>query len=251
MLSKLEVIADVKSTIDAVHKSTEHSMTRSIGWINVFDDTANRFIADIEKTKLFEKLEPGWEYETEYSYSGFVLNLNHYNVTLDEDGSPRGAPIDQSFVLVTTTAQYLSTAEYASLYEVGETAVRNWLRRGKLRAAERVGNVWRIPALLTPPKSRGYQSARYSWENELLDLPDEFSYLNEFRSLYIKQDDADKKQFKIYLYCENSLEVTREEAISVSERERLELMLISNPDVHYNARADEGVLADVIYGNEE
>lgn len=104
--------------------------------------------------------------------------------------------------------------------------VRNWLRRGKLRAAERVGNVWRIPALLTPPRVRGYQRASYSWKKELVDLHEEFRYINDYRSLVIEQDDTDKKQYKIYLYTTSSVNATRTVRMGAIERERLELMLI-------------------------
>ncbi len=250
MRTKKEIIDEVTSTIELVHEKSKKNMIRSIGWINIIDNTAEKFKLDIEKTRLFDKLEAGWEYRNEYSYSDFKLQLLHHEVTFDDDNQPQDV-IDQVFTLVKTDAPYLSTAEYASLYGVGETGVRNWLRRGKLRAAERVGNVWRIPALLTPPRVRGYQRASYSWKTTLIDLHEEFSYINEFKSLNIEQDAADKKQFKIYLYATNSVKATRVEILNANERERLELMLISNPDVHYNARADEGVLADIIFEYDE
>lgn len=250
MQSKKEVMDELTSTLKLVHEKTKNNMLRSIGWINIMDNTAEEFKHDIEQTRLFNELEAGWEYIIEYSYSDFQLKLLHHEVTFDGNDQPQDI-IDQVFTLVKTAAPYLTTAEYASLYGVGETAVRNWLRRGKLRAAERVGNVWRIPALLTPPRVRGYQRASYSWKKELVDLHEEFRYINDYRSLVIEQDDTDKKQYKIYLYTTSSVNAARTVRMGAIERERLELMLISNPDVHYNARADEGVLADIIFGYDE
>ena len=55
----------------------------------------------------------------------------------------------------------------------------------------------------------------------------------------------DKKLFEVYLYNAESVNADRIDSIDANKRERLELMLISNPDVHYNPRADEGVLADI------
>ena len=244
MYTKAEVLKEIEETKELIDEKSKQNMTRAAGWVTLVDNMFDAFKRDIEDTKLFDKLEPGWIYEIEYNYSEFELKLVHHDVEYDKDDQPQDT-IDQVFALVKTMVPYLTTSEYGALYGVGETAVRNWLRRGKLRAAERVGNIWKIPALLTPPRVRGYQRAHYSWDTTLMDISDEFSYLNEFKSITIEQDGFDKKLFKVYLYNAESVKADRIDSIDSNKRERLELMLISNPDVHYNPRADEGVLADI------
>ena len=245
MRTKSEIIEYIESVLIAVKESASKDMVRPAGWYGIFEKIGQRFISDVQSVMLFEKLEPGWIYETEFSYSAFELLLVHQSTTIDDDDQPQTVK-DQVFTLVTTPAPYLSTAEYASIYGIEENTARTQLRRGKLRAAQRIGGTWRIPALLTPPRVRGYQSASYSWDNELVDLNNEFEYLNDFRSLFIEQD-TDKTVYNVKLFKEESAKADKVIPMDLGTRERLECMLISNPDVQYNARADEGVLAGILY----
>lgn len=253
MKNKKEIIEWTTSVNELIHERSKEDMTRSVGWINHMDALFGKFKADIENTRLFDDFDDefknGWAYEVVFTYSAFELQFIHHNIEYDDDNQPQDT-IDQVFVLVRTEAPYLSVAEYGAIYGVGETAVRNWLRKGKLRAAQRIGNIWRIPALLTPPRVRGYQSASYSWDTRLMDLSEEFSYLNNYNSLLITQDEEDKKVFRVSLYSAESTVANHVEEYDEKTRERLELMLIANPDVKYNARADEGVLAGLLYDGE-
>lgn len=244
MNSKEEIIKQIESVLDKVEESSAKDMIRPSGWYKIFEDTCKRFISDIESTILFKKLEAGWMYELEYDYSAFKLLVVHQSSKVDGHGEIEAIK-DQLFTLVSTAAPYLSTAEYAAIYGIDETTARTQLRRGKLRAAERVGGIWRIPALLTPPRVRGYQTACYSWDTELADLNSEFEYINKYKSLLIEQDD-DKTKYNVKLFKENSVKADKTVTMEPGERERLELMLISNPDIHYNARADEGVLSGIL-----
>ena len=248
MQTKKEIIDEIKSVLKTVKESASRDMVRPAGWYGIFEKTGQRFASDIESTILFDKLEPGWLYEVEFGYSAFELQLVHQSSKVDEDDQIEAIK-DQLFTLVTTPAPYLSTAEYAAIYGIEENTARTQLRRGKLRAAQRIGGTWRIPALLTPPRVRGYQSASYSWGNELVDLNNEFEYLNDFRSLFIEQD-TDKTVYNVKLFKEESAEADMVIPMDLGTRERLECMLISNPDVQYNARADEGVLAGILYDEE-
>lgn len=244
MHSKEEIIKQIVSVLDDVKESSAKDMIRPAGWYVIFEETCKRFISDIESTILFNSLEAGWMYELEFDYSAFELLLVHQSSEVDDDGDLEAIK-DQLFTLVSTSAPYLSTAEYAAIYGIDETTTRTQLRRGKLRAAERIGGIWRIPALLTPPRVRGYQTAYYSWENRLVNLHPEFEYINKYKSLLIEQD-SDKKKYNVKLYKESSVDSDKIVTMELGKRERLECMLISNPDIHYNARADEGVLSGIL-----
>ena len=64
----------------------------------------------------------------------------------------------------------------------------------------------------------------------------------------IEQNNIDKKKYNISLRAENDTESSMEMVVNQQERERIELVLISNNDVHYDARLDEGIIADLIFG---
>ena len=73
--------------------------------------------------------------------------------------------------------------------------------------------------------------------------------MDKYRSLLIEQD-VDKTIYNVKLFKEESVRPDKIIPMDLGTRERLECMLISNPDVQYNARADEGVLAGILYGEE-
>lgn len=244
MQTKEEILKQIASILDEVKESSAKDMIRPSGWYTIFEETCNRFFSDIESTILFNNLEPGWMYEVEFDYCAFKLILVHQSTEIGDEGELEAIK-DQLFTLVSTSAPFLSTAEYAAIYGIEETTTRTQLRRGKLRAAERIGGIWRIPALLTPPRVRGYQTACYSWDAELTDLNSEFKYINRYKSLLIEQD-VNKTKYDVKLFKENSVKADKIVTIELAARERLELMLISNPDVQYNARADEGVLSGIL-----
>ena len=64
----------------------------------------------------------------------------------------------------------------------------------------------------------------------------------------IEQNNIDKKKYNISLRAENDTESSMEMVVNQQERERIELVLISNNDVRYDARLDEGIIADLIFG---
>ena len=102
--------------------------------------------------------------------------------------------------------------------------------------------------LLDYPRQRGYQRASYSWDRLLSGLPEDLNYFNDYRELSIEQNNIDKKKYNISLRVENDTESSMEIVVNQQERERIELVLISNNDVRYDARLDEGIIADLMFG---
>ena len=76
----------------------------------------------------------------------------------DEDGEPTSVSVmpGQTFELVTVPSALLSVEEYAAVYNVSVTTVRQWIRRGKIRSAIKNGCEWSIPELAAV-SGRGYQ----------------------------------------------------------------------------------------------
>lgn len=187
-----------------------------------------RFQHEVQNTILFLELEDYWCYSYEINELGAKLNLEYISSVdyddFDEDGEPTSVSVmpGQTFELVTVPSALLSVEEYAAVYNVSVTTVRQWIRRGKIRSAIKNGREWSIPEL-AEVSGRGYQSGSYSWTCHLNDLPDEFAFLNEAQSVFICQNKENKDLYDI------SVGVNQKIHMSTAGKERLELMLISHP----------------------
>ncbi|MBR6451936.1 MAG: helix-turn-helix domain-containing protein, partial [Lachnospiraceae bacterium] len=134
-----------------------------------------------------------------------------------------------TFPLLKVSAKLLNVEEFAKRYQVLPVTVRQWIRRGKLRTATKVGTEWRIPELTELPV-RGYRSARYEWSEKLTSLPDTFSYINNYNSAEFTQDEKDKNLYHVDFSGDNG---DRRINCNIKGREQLELMLISDPAAVY------------------
>ena len=63
--------------------------------------------------------------------------------------------------------------EYAAATNTEAVTVRQWIRRGKLRNALKIGSEWRIPEITDPPR-RGYTPVSYYNKGGLIAFPKEF-----------------------------------------------------------------------------
>lgn len=76
---------------------------------------------------------------------------------------------DESYPLMTIPVKTYSSAEYAQLLNINEVTVRQWIRRGKLRSAYKIGNDWRIPVLTEKPQ-RGFSDITYHTQKTYISL---------------------------------------------------------------------------------
>lgn len=192
-----------------------------------------RFQHEIKNTILFMDLEDYWCYSYEINELGAKLRLEYIsNVDyddFDENGEPTSISVTpgQTFELVTVSSALLSVEEYAAVYKVSVTTVRQWIRRGKIRSAIKSGREWSIPELVEV-SGRGYQSGSYSWTCHLSDLPEEFAFLADAQGIFICQNKEHKDFFDITL-SSKSLGSAQKFQMSTVDKEKLELMLISHP----------------------
>lgn len=201
------------------------------------------FYKKIEGAVLFDTLPDGWIYGFDYQYDEFSLNLEHvkeYNV--DEDLEYRSMRLDAVYKLVTVNPDNFSVEQYAKAYDVGQGTVRQWIRRGKLRAAFKQGNEWKIPELSLPP-TRGYEGAQYKWLNGIDNLPEEYQYLADYVIATFFQDRKDKSKYHVLLVSKETFTSddpgdvaktkNKELLLDAKDREKLELFLIAHPQVKY------------------
>lgn len=240
LINKADIESHVNNVRTQIREIAKDDLVHSAAFFRTFDELTERFIDDIRKTVLFDCLEPEWEYRINFSYDAIELELIH--IAVSGEGDAVEGIIDQSFILITTMAPFLTVSQYCEIYGVEEVTLRQWIRRGKIRTAKKFGNEWRIPAMTDYPKRRGFTRASYSVDETLYDVPNDLSYLDQCNGIEIAQDKVDRKLFDVLLYRDANLEAFDTFKLNATEKERLELFLISHPGVRYNLNPEDGIM---------
>lgn len=189
-----------------------------------------RFLGSVEQMLFPEIQLSNWYYEYRWTNDGIILELVHCDsAEFDKDGEIISMESSGQIKMTEVTCNYLSVEEYAKKYGVTVTAVRQWIRRGKLRTAKKIGRDWIIPELADKP-GRGYEPVTYTWKRLSNEILKEYPYLGSCSAVYLMQDDGDKTFYSAMLLnkygkpCEKI-------RMNIREREKLELALISEQDV--------------------
>lgn len=201
------------------------------------------FKEKIERAVLFDPLPDEWAYFLDYTYDEFDLNIEHFTaIEIKEDGEIVNTHADAVYKLVTLNPINLSIEKYCEIYNAEQGTVRQWIRRGKIRTAFKLGNVWKIPAL-TPTPSRGYEPAQYKWMSGIDKdtLPEEYAYLYDYVLATFYQDRADRTKFHVLFVAKETFMSddrsgngkNKELLLDAKEREKLELFMISHPQIKY------------------
>ena len=232
LTTKEDVLAWLAGEMQRVTDQSKTDKKHSAAFYYAYTKLLTRFYKKIEETVLFKQLEDFWHYTIGVSSAGAVLSLCYLpNYKVDEEKRTitlYGA--GQQLPIIQVRGRFLSVEEYASEYDVGAGTVRQWIRRGKIRTAIKVGKEWIIPELTELP-GRGYQSALYSYNGALSDLPEEYEFLKGYTVVMINQDREDRQKFTVAIAAGGKDSVHM--IMDAKEREKLELFLISHPDVHY------------------
>lgn len=228
MISKRDVMESLERYIEHCKETQEE------GWSEnkrvVILEMLQKFAACISDMRFPEMTSSAWFYEYRWKADGIVLELLHCdNAEFDDDDELISMDSSECITLAEVKCAYLTVEDYAEKYDVTVTAVRQWIRRGKLRCAVKMGRDWLIPELADRPQ-RGYEPASYTW-NYLPDpLKKEFPFLQQCFEVHITRNDTEKAMFDVLLMNRygKALEKIR---MQVKEREKLELALISAPEV--------------------
>ncbi len=227
--NKREVIESVEDFIKHHHEN-DNGEEYNAGRRSVIIDFCNKFLEAVRKAEIPTLTKPFFCYEYSLRYDGMRLELCKCDsISFDADGCINESTSTTEQVLVSVLCDCLSVEEYAKVSGVTDVTVRQWIRRGKLRTAKKLGNEWRIPSLSNPPK-RGYEPATYRWEVLPKRIQEEFPFLPQNGSVYFVQDIKDKSLFLANIHDSFS-SANQEQKMLTSERERLELMLISDDSV--------------------
>jgi len=229
LTTKDDILQDISFRQKHLLKESETDTNHSSAYYHTVLTLLERFRKAVEKTVLFEQLEPFWSYSYEISSDGIELVLSHFSsVDFDKDGAISCCMVDQDFVLTRVECRMLAIDEYSKMYNIENGTVRQWIRRGKIRTAKKYGSEWRIPELTDFP-SRGYKFGQYKWDCDA-EFPEEYSYLREYSIASFEQDKVDKNLYHISFSGKNN---RKSIVCDTKEREAIELMLIANPFVKY------------------
>ena len=213
-----------KEVVNEMRQNPVHSIHYYNGLVNLL----NKLIVEIASRKIFKAPE-GWFYFFSITNRNAALYLKHVgDIKEDEDGKTL-LDIDETFRLINYPVKLLSVDEYATLNKTEPVTVRQWIRRGKLRNAIKEGGEWRIPQISDTP-SRGYTPVRYSNNGNFLPLPNDFGCVfNQNPSVIDIYQSTEGKGYIIRF--DHAPAVLPDRLFSEAEREKLELMLISNPNI--------------------
>ncbi len=239
MVTKRDVQWELDYRLNTLYEFAGNDSWHSGKYYALLKDQIRNFKRKLELTVLPRTLEDWWRYTYELSHKGVRLYVEHINtIWLNEDtGELDEETVDQVFPLISYDARMLTVDEYAKLYDVEPVTVRQWIRRGKIREAEKAGKEWRISELTDVPRRARYEPATYKWISRLKDVPDEFSFLSDYTNIDIR-----KRELNV---AEEAPEITyiafltsraeRGDGVTVrltdEARDRLETYLIANPDV--------------------
>lgn len=159
-------------------------VTKSAAFCNAFKHLSDKFIKTA-KARVFPDLSANdnWGYAINYECGTITLYLLQHS---------ENNKITEKFALLSVESDLISADEYAKLYGIEPHTVNQWIRRGKIRTAKKIGNDWMIPTLTESPK-RGYVPATYILPNGITTVTNIYPFLQNMQSVTIEQNKNNKK----------------------------------------------------------
>ena len=234
--TKEDLLKDIDSLLEAIETESQNDTKHSKAYYTRYTALVSRFRAEVERRTFPDKMAGWWAYSYDVQETGITLELIHYYTPdLNDEGYIDALCAETRFDLLHIKTKLLTVEQYAQAYEVTTTTVRQWIRRGKLRSAVKQGSEWRIPEL-AEVRDRGYQCVRYARAEFLSDVPEEYSFINDYDFIHIEQNKENKNLFTLSfdIRSDDSDEIKKhhkEMQVDTKEREKFELFLISNPFV--------------------
>ena len=231
MTDKDDVLLNIRWVKNDWQNKSKTDTKHTAAFYGVILDLLDRFATAVQKTLLFDAPPGWWSYSFNIDCKGITLLLEHcssYSCDSDENITP--SVIDESFELLQVKSRRLTVEEYAKIYGVEQGTVRQWIRRGKIRTAMKLGNVWRIPELTEPPR-RGYVFGQYKWAERLLDLPEEYAFLDKYTHASFFREYSDHTAFTIKFSGPDVEDKVLK--CDMKGKEKLELFMISHPLIEF------------------
>ena len=159
-----------RSIVDEMRNNPLHTLQ----YYNALSLLLSKVIVEIESRNIFDAPSE-WYYTFEVANKNARLFLKHIcsiedSDSLGESENPKKTvEYDECFSIINYPVKSFSVEEYAKVAKTEPVTVRQWIRRGKLRSAFRIGGEWRIPAISDIP-TRGYTPVTYYVNCEYVPL---------------------------------------------------------------------------------
>ena len=230
--NKQSVIATLDNASKNVMSEMRNNPQHTLQYYNALSFLLDKVIVEIASRNIFDAPD-GWFYSFEITNKNAAMYIRHVSeIQEDEDGSVV-LDIDERFRLINYPVGLLTVEQFASRSKIEAGTVRQWIRRGKLRNAIKVGGEWRIPEITDPP-TRGFTPVRYYNNGQFFFLPKEIgASFNQHPSVIdIYKSKEEKGYIVLFDYAPAILP---QKLLTDAEREKLELMLIGNPNITNSA----------------
>lgn len=227
--TKNAVVAMLNNVSRTVVSEMRENPKHTIQYYNALSMLLSNVTMEIASRNLFDAPQE-WFFSFEISNKNAALYLKHVAELQKADDKSILLDIDEMFRLVNYPVKLLTVEDYAKISKIAPVTVRQWIRRGKIRSAIKIGGEWRIPEITDPP-TRGYTPVRYyNSSGSLLPFPEELGFpFNQQPSVIDIYQAKDKKGYVVLFDYAPAFLPQR--LLTDAEREKLELMLISNTNI--------------------
>jgi hypothetical protein len=188
-------------------------------------ELCKRFQYTLNQCSLPQLTAEWWFYDYEQINDGIDLKLHFFEEFDVEDNGIQSMTFIEKFTLLSIKCDYLTVEQFSKNNNVSGVTVRQWIRRGKLRTAKKVGRDWIIPSI-APKPSRGFNAVTYYWDSLPSSLLESFPFLRGYDCIYIMKNSEEKTRYDCMLGYPGQDDRIKIE-IDLAEREKLELALIS------------------------
>ena len=226
--TKQAVIATLDNANRSIVNEMRNNPLHTVQYYNALSQLLNKVIVEIASRNIFDAPE-GWFYSFVITNKSAALYIQHVaEIRMDENGNAI-LDINEKFRLINYPVRLLTVEEYASVSKTESGTVRQWIRRGKLRNAIKIGGEWRIPEITDPP-TRGFTPVRYYNNGHFLSLPKELGVSLNQKPCIIDIYKAKEEKGYVVLF-DYAPAMIPQRLLTDAEREKLELMLISNSNI--------------------
>lgn len=226
--TKQAVIATLDNANRSIVNEMRNNPLHTVQYYNALSQLLNKVIIEIASRNIFDAPE-GWFYSFVITNKSAALYIQHVaEIQMDENGNAL-LDVNEKFRLINYHVRLLTVEEYASVSKTEAGTVRQWIRRGKLRNAIKIGGEWRIPEITDPP-TRGFTPVRYYNNGHFLSLPKELGVSLNQKPCIIDIYKAKEEKGYVVLF-DYAPAMIPQRLLTDAERERLELMLISNSNI--------------------
>lgn len=253
---------DIFTILDALIEKQMDIIIQNLGsetYAGEIIDSMLELKAQVIENGLPSISETDMHYSVVISREDISVCLNHYyfNDVLDRILSATFPSSDTTRLPVLNTApiytvkfRLLSCAEFAKRCGVSSATIRQWIRRGKLRAAVRIGRDWMLPVTTQPPEN-GFSPAEYKIVKSIpREICEKHPFFSKFsKSETIRISEGSNGHYKLSRSLrdndENQIELTKD------EREKMELLLLQSDwakyytkDIVYATKFDDAAAAN-------